>query len=431
MLLKKKAFYLIGILICSSTITFGNANDKANVQPTKEAIQEVSIEKQDGNWMYLTKEQRLKDFDYLYQELKENYPYFKVAKRVTGIDLDEQYKLTRAKIAECSCDEEYFEILQEYCNIGVGHLTLWGRRYATELEMYKMFATEDETMRRYYEILNNATSLKNYELMESYYSKEEKQIQDSINQVDDENEFENIETKIIEDGKVAYVKINTFDMNYFDESKEKLFSFYNKIKDYTHLIIDISDNGGGGMSYFDDLIVAPNIDKSLSVPTYMLIKNGKTNEKHLRLSKLIQEGMLKPVSEMPNLPKLVKSDLDDIDYFMKHVYEIHPCNKEKLFKGKIWMLVSENVYSSSEYAAMFTKASGFATLVGTQTGGDGIGIDPIHIVLPESGLVVQCSPIYGLSSDGTGSEEFGTTPDIISKNGEEPLQTCLNAISNE
>ena len=37
---------------------------------------------------------------------------------------------------------------------------------------------------------------------------------------------------------------------------------------------------------------------------------------------------------------------------MEHVYEIYPCNKEKLFKGKIWMLVSENVYSDQTAKAL-------------------------------------------------------------------------------
>lgn len=83
------------------------------------------------------------------------------------------------------------------------------------------------------------------------------------------------------------------------------------------------------------------------------------------------------------------------------------------------------------YFSLIVLATGFATLVGTQTGGHGIGINPVYIVLSESGLVVQYSPIYGIKYDGTDSEEFGTTPDIISKNGESPLQTCLNARGSE
>ena len=94
-------------------------------------------------------------------------------------------------------------------------------------------------------------------------------------------------------------------------------------------------------------------------------------------------------------------------------------------------MVNENVFSSSEYAAMFSKATGFATLVGERTGGDGIGSDPLPIVLPNSGIIVRYSPIYGITSDGTNSQEFGTEPDIYTQKGKTYLQTCIDAIKNE
>jgi len=176
------------------------------------------------------------------------------------------------------------------------------------------------------------------------------------------------------------------------------------------------------MSYFDDLIVAPNIDKPLSADVYELAKAGSLNEEFIEVS------TMDDISNLPELPKMNQDDLKELDAMLKNTYEVKPSNESKMLNGKIWILVSENVFSSSEYAAMFTKATGFATLVGTQTGGDGIGSDPIPVVMPNSGLIVRYSPIYGITSDGTGSQEFGTTPDIISPEGEDALTTCLKAI---
>lgn len=68
-----------------------------------------------------------------------------------------------------------------------------------------------------------------------------------------------------------------------------------------------------------------------------------------------------------------QEDLSGLDLFVADTYKVEPSGEKKALKGKLWMLVNENVYSSSEYAAMFTKATGFATLVGRTTGGDGIG----------------------------------------------------------
>lgn len=126
-----------------------------------------------------------------------------------------------------------------------------------------------------------------------------------------------------------------------------------------------------------------------------------------------------------------QEDLKKLDLMLKSVYFVEPSKEQKTLKGKIWILVNENVFSSSEYAAMFSKATGFATLVGERTGGDGIGSDPLPITLPNSGIIVRYSPIYGITTDGTNSQEFGTEPDIYTKEGKTYLQTCIDAIKNE
>ena len=259
-----------------------------------------------------------------------------------------------------------------------------------------------------------------YDKVQSWYSAEE-----NDTEMTEEKTYSNVETKIIEEGKTAYININSFDMSCYEEDKEKLFAFYNEIKDYENVIFDFTMNGGGGMAYFDDLIVAPNIDKTLSTEAYGLAKAGNLNEKFYKVSEWDD------ISTMPELPKMNKEDLKCMDAVSPIQYTVEPLNNEKMLNGKLWILVSENVFSSSEYAAMFTKATGFATLVGTRTGGDGIGVDPIPVVMPNSGLIVRYSPVYGVSYDGSGSQEFGTEPDIISPDGEDALTTCLKIINNK
>lgn len=82
------------------------------------------------------------------------------------------------------------------------------------------------------------------------------------------------------------------------------------------------------------------------------------------------------------------------------------------FDGKIFLLTNEVVYSASEYLAVFCKQTGFATLVGTKTGGDGVGIEPIYIRLPNSGLLLSYSLTHGLNDDGSSNGLVGTEPDI-------------------
>ncbi|MCS3917269.1 hypothetical protein M2349_002410 [Caldanaerobacter subterraneus subsp. tengcongensis MB4] len=75
----------------------------------------------------------------------------------------------------------------------------------------------------------------------------------------------NIKTEILEEDKIAYLRVNSFlidkdqnSKNYREEKKE-IYNFLKTIKDYPYLIIDISGNVGGSSEYWMDAIVAPLI----------------------------------------------------------------------------------------------------------------------------------------------------------------------------
>jgi len=87
-------------------------------------------------------------------------------------------------------------------------------------------------------------------------------------------------------------------------------------------------------------------------------------------------------------------------------------------------------YSSSESFINFCKVTGFATLVGHQTGGEGIGFDPIILSMPNSGILVAYSTIYGMDHSGRNSEEFGTTPDILLDDSINAFEYLMNAIKD-
>lgn len=442
---RKCAAILLLVLAVISSGCSQQSSSKATAAPITLQEYMAAMPDQEKNWMNLTPEQYLDDFETLYQEMKNNYPYFGVALRKYGVDIDKQYEIYKEKIKTCTNDDQFWNIIcdfvaeMEY----TGHLTSWGYRYSTELENTQDFIEEfpeyADQLKPYIEKLDNPVSKKNYSAMEQFYTKLENKV-DEINGVvkdnmpteddeTDEEEYANATTKILEENKVAYIKINMFNMDELHADQAVLYPFYDQIKNYDHLIIDITDNPGGGMGYFNQLVVAPLIDKKMEVTTYQLIKDGDLNLHYLRVKAGLADGTWQPVSALPTLPELNKDDLADMTYFTEDVYAVEPMDGQG-FHGQIWLLVNEGNYSSSEYAAMFAKQTGFATLVGNQTGGDGIGTDPTYIILPHSGIVVQYSPIYGMTSDGRSSEEFGTTPDILSPAGESPLDTCLKAIKN-
>lgn len=395
-----------------------------------------ALEKQ--NWMNLSKEQMLADFDYLYKTMQENYPYFGVAKRKKGIDIDALYKYTRPIIENCKSDMEFWYAMKDFVDAVdyTGHFGILDSfGYQSYVDLWNDLAKEDastlEDRAGWIKQLDTAVSKKNYAAMQEVFQPMIDKNQKSASN-ENQNSASNVTTKILENGKTAYINIRSFGYEYMEKDKQKLFDFYKKVADYDNLIIDITENGGGSMGYYFDLIVAPNIDKPLATKNYMLFMGGENNKKYIDFEQEMKNGELLSTKDFPKLENMNEDDLKSLDYFSEAGFELQPLKEgEKMFKGKLWVLTSPNVYSSSESFAAYCKDTGFATLVGNQTGGDGIGMDPIYIVLPNSGIICQHSMIYGVTADGANSEEFGTTPDYVSPENETALQTCLKVIQEK
>lgn len=437
-----------------STQNHSSSEDENNSESKITVLGELyKLSEEEGNWSGLTTEQKLEDFDFLYKILKENYPYIELIRRKEGVDLEEQYQIYRNKIKDTTTDMQFFVMIERFIREGkgIGHMDLiTPLSYDWMVSAYEQTSgvpkEELERMKKLYNAYTNESSVKTYKAIDGifwetmdrvnkYYEEQEKnqkepeEMQEPENSIKDslkeKGETQNIEYGIIEEGKIAYINIKSFDISYYEEDEKLLKKLYKQYQNYENVIIDFTQNGGGGMGYFEDLIMAPNIDQMLSVDTYQFVKKGEYNQQFLDFSEF------QPISQIPDLPKMNQDDLKQLDLFSAYTYKVEPSGKEKALKGKLWILVNENVYSSSEYGAMFTKASGFATLVGRTTGGDGIGTDPLPIVMKNSGLIVRYSPVYGAIYNGAGSQEFGTTPDILSPEGESELETCLKAISKE
>ena len=93
-----------------------------------------------------------------------------------------------------------------------------------------------------------------------------------------------------------------------------------------------------------------------------------------------------------------------------------------------WVLIDGGVYSSADKFACFCRSTGWATLVGTRTSGDGMGATPVLILLPESGLLVRFSVMAGENPDGSINAAAGTAPDLLCIRDVLPLNRCLEEI---
>lgn len=214
----------------------------------------------------------------------------------------------------------------------------------------------------------------------------------------------------INGGKAAYLKVSSFSAFNVESDRDGIYKFLANVKDYPYLIIDIRGNGGGSENYWMENIVEPLLSETKAFNSYLLFKGGKYIEPFIK-SRL---GGTEPMSLFPddlNNSGELKSSFKS---FFKSTRSYKPSNSIG-FKGKIYLLVDDYVFSSAEAFAAFAKATGWATIVGTWTGGDGIGMDPALFSLPNSGLVIRFPLEMGLNPDGTSNEEYHTAPDVYAE----------------
>lgn len=110
---------------------------------------------------------------------------------------------------------------------------------------------------------------------------------------------------------------------------------------------------------------------------------------------------------LENMPDEVSTDFNSYCQYDRVIES----NKVSNFNGKIYLLIDKAVFSSSESFAIFAKDTGFATLIGEVTKGDGGGVAPILFDLPNSGLIIRIPADMYLNSSGECNEEFKTKPD--------------------
>jgi hypothetical protein len=212
---------------------------------------------------------------------------------------------------------------------------------------------------------------------------------------------------ITADGSIAIMTIQSFNMHNIKKDKETIDLFLSKITNCSYLIIDIQENSGGATTYWKENIVERLIRDTVFYTTYPVIKDGTVN-RHFYPDFFKDAQQLKKTEILSNIPQEL---LEESYYTKQEVDTILPKNPVP-FKGKIYLLVSREVFSSSEGLAQLCKTTGWATIAGERTGGDGVGSDPALVLLPESKIIIGYPSLIGLNHDGSLNAEEKTVPDI-------------------
>lgn len=289
-----------------------------------------------------------------------------------------------------------------------GHVSMNATRYGHEgySEAYKRLAAENANYNTWVNVFQKsgkqidywATILKNSEPKITSKSKSISKPQKITSNYSD---------TIVSDGLIAIMTIRSFNLFKINDDKIRIDHFLNSIENGKYLIIDIQENSGGAVKYWKENLVERLINDTVYYTQYPIIKDGFLNR--LFYPDFFKEAHFLQKTDILNA---VPEEFLNEKYYIKQEIDTITPNNSINFKGKIYLLVSKTVFSSSEGFAQFCKTTKWATIVGERTGGDGVGSDPALILLPESKIIIGYPSLIGLNHDGSLNAEERTKPDI-------------------
>ena len=206
-----------------------------------------------------------------------------------------------------------------------------------------------------------------------------------------------------EDCKTLCLTVPTFMFFVMERDRDVLQQATEQYPDAENIVFDITGNSGGADNYWMTNLVAPfGEDQTFSWREFF-----RDSSQNMQI--------MEPYFEIHNT-----SEAEDApEWAVKYGLNKYICVEDTVngreavhSDAKRWVLVSHTVYSSSEKFVCFCKATGWATVVGKQTGGDGMGFSPVLRLLPDSGVLYEFSCTAGENPDGTMNIE-GTMPDIV------------------
>ncbi|NDV47112.1 hypothetical protein D0T49_08645 [Paludibacter sp. 221] len=373
----------------------------------------------------LTTQQKTDDFLYLFDAMEANFPYFGVAQRKQGVDWLGKKNEYIERIQATENDSAYiYELSNILGELREGHtdlapVVMW--HYF--LDAYKGIAKEMPEYKIWSKTMKKSTPRIEYWAQ-------------IINKDTEENDSHQSDVKPLEseykdtimpDQNVAIMHIPSFLSSYMSIDEPKINHFLNSISEVDNLIIDVQGNGGGATDYWSNLIVSRLTEDTITFSQYYAIKDGALNRKFFPDDFNDKKLLDIHNSFFSKIPEEFKNGKYNI---IDKVEKIAPDNPVP-FNGKIYLLVDHTVFSSSEAFAYFCKTTKWAQVAGQPTRGDGIGSDPILILLPESHIVARTTVTAGFNDDGNINTEKGTMPDIIIEGDtkEERLNNLIKRIA--
>jgi len=355
------------------------------------------------------------DFEHLVQMLEDNFPFFGIAQRRYGLDINELFLTAWAEIEAAVL--VYDDCLEDIIGSFVWEHVAMPLNFIGHISpVHSRFRGSHDYV-RYCELFG----------------------------IDPTQST--IETKIIEEGIIAYIRMETF-LNdpfgglYGSWSQDRIdtFEFLRQVQAFEHLIVDIRGNTGGFYTLPVDAFILPNLSETVVLEHFGFFTGGSFAARHANFHRSQRHiafaarpgAQIRPAYEIVEQYGLIYMNQNDME-FLTWGYALSttlvPARIEYTFSGQIWLLIDENNSSASEVFAQLAKETGLI-LVGETTGGVFGGI-PTHFTLPNTGMMLRLDTLYITDRYGRALEEFRTDPHHFNRPNQDALETTLALIAEE
>lgn len=397
-------YIALAVLLLGTGMMAGCSN---TVKKVDIALSETTVADTGHTKIAFSKEELLADYDALWEMLEADYLYFPILER-QGVNTESLKASARLQMEDRIDDLDGFYYL---LNDMFRKMNFLGHLSVVDSELFDVY-------RKYYDTEDGdgcpgngwQKTLQNQQTQAVYAHLKDASKDILVVHGDATDNYRKVDASYDAQRKAVTFVVGSFN----DAVAERDVNF---ISDYLtslgnveieHIIFDISGNAGGSDLYWQNNIVAPF---------------GGTYEwsycLYLRETELTRSYFFNDFD-----PQLVSAFTDhSLPSFVQELGLTHVIQnrtlltndaslRENILAAKRWVIIDNRVYSSADSFSAFCKATGWATLVGQTTLGDGQGVTPVLITLPNTGLLVRFSALAAEAPDGTLNAVTGIAPDI-------------------
>ncbi|MDO5018578.1 MAG: S41 family peptidase [Lagierella massiliensis] len=360
----------------------------------------------------LTKDESLEEFDFISQAIEKNYVNYPYIANSGSIDFNKLKEIYTAKLEHNLSLPEYKFIIKSYLK-EFSDENLDILEYPDFLNLYNIYSTSNDSP--IHEIVTNQDVLKVY-----------KEFKNSEGEETDKN------SNLILDNQgdnVAIIRIDDFNQRFKIEDGKKIKQFLQKVESYPYLIIDIREGHGDSLDYAVENLINP-LSKNINVTSFNLLQRTSDFQNLLNSLNIISGIKVEEqFKDTKNFVKLKKAhQIEQFPLFQTYTFR-HDGNNDYNFKGKIYVIQSQNTKGAADFLSQITNRTSFGVTVGTFTSGNGISPIDAFIKLPNSHLIISLPYSTGVNEDGYLNSLNGTYPEIPVDENVDSLDYILNYLN--